>query len=166
MTDTTSASVKRETILKTNPECYPKLTHYTITYPHLDGNKTVNYGEVITNHLHEIEKDLLYTQSIWILEQWFLQLHMTAEIILQNLEHHETQEFITALQGYIHQDYKSLKENLEITTLDDFDEIVHIYKLTSILMKSAAMEDNIEALFEAHAQMKSRLNKEHLLKVE
>lgn len=138
-------------ILHANKELYP---HITQIEPQVQDN------------LNLIETAFIQNKAEYYLIKFFQKLHQTMEKIAIDDNDESTEEFMHGLNTYIRQDYEYWKDNLKITTLNDLDELVHIMKLSSILINEAQYTRDTEQLWEAYYQVKYRLEKEQLTTVQ
>lgn len=130
-------------------------------YPHITSKV-----KGLQNNLDDIEKGLIQNKAQYLLIKFFLKLHQTMEKIAIDDNDEATEEFLHGLNTYIRQDYEYWKDNLKITTLNDLDELVHIMKLSKILINEAQYTRDTEQLWEAYYQVKYRLEKEQLTTVQ
>lgn len=138
-------------ILHANKELYPHITKAEST---------------IKDNLNIIENAYIQNKAEYYLIKFFQKLHQSIEKISPANEDEAYQDYLEALTTYIKKDWQYWMDNLKITTLDDLDELIHIIKLSGLLINEATTNNNAEILFEAYYQVQSRLKKENLLRGE
>ncbi len=135
-------------IIHANKELYP---HITQIEPQ------------VQDTLNLIETAFIKNKAEYYLIKFFQKLHQSMEKIHEKSEDEPYTEFIEALTTYIKKDWKIWKNNLNVNTLNDLDNFIHIIKLSNILIKEATATQDTELLFEAYYQTKSRLSHEKLV---
>ena len=111
----------------------------------------------------EIEKVYMRTltnKAKFILGMFHLNIFDSLEYIVANTG--ECDDFILDLSEFIADYFDKIEYNLNIKSLKDFDEFVHILKLSSIIIDNACQDRDMELIYEAFYQIKSRFVKEKL----
>ena len=119
---------------------------------------------LVEDNINSIENAFLQNKAQYYLIRFFLKLHQSIEKLHSADEGEAYQEYLEALTTYIRKNWEYWRKNIKITSINDLDNLIHILKLSCIIIQDATQTQNIDAFFEAYYQVKSRLKKENLLK--
>lgn len=75
----------------------------------------------------------------------------------------EINDFILDVTEYISEYFDNMEFALDITNIEDLNELAYILELSSILIKGALEENNVELIYEGFFQIESRLKKANLV---
>ena len=104
----------------------------------------------------------LNNRAKFFLGSFQLTIFNIVENIVNNCDDYEV-DFIEDLTDFISVYFKKTDQNLNIKNKKDFEEFIIILKLSSLILKNAMIDNNLDLIYESFYQIQSRLKKENLL---
>ena len=111
--------------------------------------------------INKVYKRTLNNRAKFILGCFHLNIFDTLENIVKTTN--ESDDFILDLSEFIVNYFDKIDNELNICSLQEFDEFIHVLKLSSIIIEGAVEENDMELFFEAFYQVQSRFKKENLI---
>lgn len=124
-------------------------------------SKSIKFNPRLLFEIDKVYKRTLTDRAKFILGCYHLNIFDSLEIIVRNTN--ESDDFILDLSEFIANYFDKINRNLNICSLQEFDEFIHILKLSSIIIEDAVEENDMELFFEAFYQVQSRFKKENLV---
>ena len=115
------------------------------------------YEEIKTSY-----QRTLNNRAKFFLGSFQLTIFNIVENIVNNCDDYEV-DFIEDLTDFISVYFKKTDQNLNIKNKKDFEEFIIILKLSSLILKNAMIDNNLDLIYESFYQIQSRLKKENLL---
>lgn len=124
-------------------------------------SKSIEFNPKLIFEINKVYKRTLNNRAKFILGCFHLNLFDSLETIVQNTN--ESDDFILDLSEFIANYFDKVDYELNICSLQEFDEFIHVLKLSSIIIEDAVEENDMELFFEAFYQIQSRFKKENLV---
>ena len=139
-----------------------EVTNFDI-YENVEVNfsKSLEFNPKLLSEINKVYKRTLNNMAKFILGFFHLNIFDSLETIVKNTD--EVDDFILDLSEFIADYFDKIEFKLDIISLKEFNEFIHILKLSSIIINDAIEENNMELIFEAFYQIQSRFKKEHLV---
>lgn len=126
-------------------------------------SKSLEFNPNLFSEINKVYKRTLNNQAKFILGCFHLNIFDSLEAIVRNTG--ESDDFVLDLSEFIANYFDDIDQELNIQSPPDFEEFIHILKLSSIIIEDACQENDMELIFEAFYQIKSRFEKENLINV-
>ena len=132
-------------------------------YENIDVNfsKSLEFNPKLLSEINKVYERTLNNRAKFILGIFHLNIFDSLESIVRNTD--EPDDFILDLSEFIADYFDQMEFELEINSLNEFNEFMHILKLSSIIIDDAVEENDMELIFEAFYQIQSRFKKEHFV---
>ena len=124
-------------------------------------SKSIEFNPKLFFEINKVYKRTLNNRAKFILGCIHLNIFDSLETIVRNTN--ESDDFILDLSEFIADYFDKLEYQLDICSLQEFNEFIHVLKLSSIIMEDAVEENDMELFFEAFYQIQSRFKKEKLV---
>lgn len=124
-------------------------------------SKSIEFNPKLFLEINKVYKRTLNNQAKFILGCFHLNIFDSLETIVRNTN--ESDDFVLDLSEFIADYFDKFDQELDIQSLQDFDEFIHVLKLSSIIIEDAVEENDTELIFEAFYQIQSRFKKENLI---
>ena len=124
-------------------------------------SKSLEFNPKLLSEINKVYKRTLNNRAKFILGFFHLNIFDSLETIVRNTD--EVHDFILDLSEFIADYFDKMEFELNINSLKEFNEFIHILKLSSIIINNAIEENDMELIFEAFYQIQSRFKKEHLV---
>lgn len=126
--------------------------------------KSIELNPKLLREINKVYERTLNNQAKFILGCFHLNIFDSLESIVANTC--ETDDFILDLSEFIADYFDKMEYDLQVNSLKEFHEFMHILKLSSIIINDAVEENDMELIFEAFYQIQSRFKKEFLINEE
>lgn len=130
-------------------------------YEDIDVNfsKSIEFNPKLLFEIDKVYKRTLNDRAKFILGCFHLNIFDSLETIVRRTN--ESDDFILDLSEFIANYFDKINDDLNICSLQEFDEFIHILKLSSIIIEDAVEEKDMELFFEAFYQLQSRFKMEN-----
>ena len=138
------------------------MTNFNI-YENIEVNfsKSLQFNPKLSSEIDKVYKRTLNNQAKFILGYFHLNIFESLETIVRNTD--ESDDFILDLSEFIAKYFDRIDYELNINSLKEFEEFIHILKLSSIIITDALKENDMELIYESFYQIQSRFEKEKLI---
>lgn len=123
-------------------------------------SKSLEFNPKLLSEINKVYERTLNNRAKFILGFFHLNIFDSLETIVRNTD--ESDDFILDLSEFIADYFDKIELELDINSLKEFNEFIHILKLSSIIINDAIEENDMELIFEAFYQIQSRFKKEHV----
>ena len=123
-------------------------------------SKSIEFNPKLSFEINKVYKRTLNNRAKFILGCFHLNIFESLENIVRTTD--ESDDFILDVSEFIADYFDKIDSELNISSLEEFDEFIHILKLSSIIIESAVEENDMELFFEAFYQIQSRFKMENL----
>ena len=124
-------------------------------------SKSIEFNPKLLFEINKVYRRTLNNRAKFILGCFHLNIFDSLESIVRTTN--ESDDFILDLSEFIGNYFDKIDYELNICSLEEFDEFIHFLKLSSIIIEDAIEENDMELLFEAFYQIQSRFKKENLV---
>ncbi len=124
-------------------------------------SKSIEFNPKLFFEINKVYKRTLNNKAKFILGCFHLNIFDSLEAIVRTTN--ESDDFILDLSEFIANYFDKIDYELNICSLQEFDEFIHVLKLSSIIIEDAVEENDMELFFEAFYQIQSRFKKENLI---
>ena len=124
-------------------------------------SKSIEFNPKLFFEINKVFKRTLNNRAKFILGCFHLNIFDSLETIVRTTN--ESDDFILDLSEFIANYFDKIEHELNICSLQEFDEFIHVLKLSSIIMEDAVEENDMELIYEAFYQIQSRFKKEKLV---
>ena len=124
-------------------------------------SKSIEFNPKLLPEINKVYERTLNNRAKFILGYFHLNIFDSLETIVRKTN--KTDDFILDLSQYIADYFDRTDHELHIHSLNQFNEFLHILKLSSIIINEAIEENDMELIFEAFYQIESRFKKEQFV---
>ena len=124
-------------------------------------SKSIEFNPKLFFEINKVFKRTLNNRAKFILGCFHLNIFDSLETIVRTTN--ESDDFILDLSEFVANYFDKIDYKLNISSLQKFEEFIHILKLSSIIIECAVEENDMELFFEACYQVQSRFEKENLI---
>ena len=124
-------------------------------------SKSIEFNPKLFFEINKVYQRTLNNRAKFVLGCFHLNLFESLETIVRTTK--ESDDFILDLSEFIANYFDKIDQELNICSLKEFDEFIHVLKLSSIIIEDALEENDMELFFEAFYQIQSRFKKEKLV---
>ena len=129
---------------------------YDITF-----SKSIEINPKLYDEINKVYVRTLNNQAKSFIGYFHLNIFKCLEDIIRTTN--EPDDFIFDLSDFIANYFDEVEDDLNIKNFNDFNELMIILKLSSILINDALDENDMELIYEPFYQIESRLKKEKLI---
>lgn len=122
-------------------------------------SKSIEFNPKLFFEINKVFKRTLNNRAKFILGCFHLNIFDSLETIVRTTN--ESDDFILDLSEFIANYFDKIEHELNICSLQEFDEFIHVLKLSSIIMEDAVEENDMELFFEAFYQIQSRFKRKN-----
>lgn len=111
-------------------------------------SKSIEFNPKLFFEINKVYKRTLNNRAKFILGCFHLNIFDSLEAIIRTTN--ESDDFILDLSEFIANYFDKIDHELNICSLEEFDEFIHVLKLSSIIIEDAVEENDME-LFLKHS---------------